>query len=244
MPTPLISIITVNYNSGTKLAATCASVAGQAVDYEHLIVDGASSDGSQELGKERAAKDPRIRIISEKDRGIFDAMNKGFALATGQYIFFLGAGDVMLPGSLAEITKHLPGETSTMVYGDVMMGSRRYDGEFTARKLGSANICHQAIFYGRKAVERCGTYECKYTGFADWEYNFRCFGDASIRKIYVPVIVSIFEEGGNSYKGDPTFERDRLDLVRRHMGTWTYLYVASVAIGGKIARRLGRPKKQ
>ena len=84
MPDPLISIITASLNSGTKLAATVASVAGQSVDYEHLIFDGGSTDGSLLQAETLAAADPRIRVLSQPDHGVYDAMNKAIPHATGR----------------------------------------------------------------------------------------------------------------------------------------------------------------
>ena len=88
----LFSIITVSFNAAGTIARTLASVDRQTfTDYEHLIVDGASSDGTQECVA--GMKNPRRRIISERDKGIYDAMNKGIAATTGTYLIFLNAGD-------------------------------------------------------------------------------------------------------------------------------------------------------
>ncbi|MCZ7592848.1 MAG: glycosyltransferase [Kiritimatiellae bacterium] len=96
---PLISIITVTRNAARDLPGCLDSVAAQTdVPYEHWVVDGGSTDGTLELLASR--NDPRIRWISEPDRGIYDAMNKAVRLARGQWIYFLGSDDRMRADAL------------------------------------------------------------------------------------------------------------------------------------------------
>lgn len=218
MQRPLFSIITANLNSGQALVRTAASIAGQGVDYEHLICDGSSADGSRELGERLAAASGRVRFWSEPDHGVYEAMNRGIASASGRYLYFIGAGDTLKPGSLAAIRRYLPEDPRALVYGNAVALGRIYDGEFSARKLAASNLCHQAVFYGRRVFQICGGYQEKYRVLADWELNLRCFGEERIRKIYAPVLVAEFEPGGISYGGDPAFDRDRLRLVRGHLG--------------------------
>ena len=218
MPDPLISIITASLNAGTKLAATVASVAGQSVDYEHLIFDGGSTDGSLLQAETLAAADPRIRVLSQPDHGVYDAMNKAIPQAVGRYLYFLGAGDTLRPESLAAIARYLPEDPCALVYGNVFAFGRVYDGAFTPWKLTASNICHQSAFFGRRVFELCGTFSLRYPVFADWEFNLRCFAEPQVRKLYAPVLVADFEPGGLSYGGDPVFNRDRLRLIRQHLG--------------------------
>lgn len=237
MADPLISIITASLNSGTKLAATIVSVAGQSVDYEHLIYDGGSTDGSFLQAETLAAADRRIRVVSQADAGVYDAMNKAIRQATGRYLYFLGSGDTLRPGSLAAIAGYLPEDSCALVYGDAFAFGRVYDGAFTPRKLTVSNICHQSAFFGRRVFELCGTFNLKYRVFADWEFNLRCFAEPQIRKIYAPVLVADFEPGGLSSGGDSVFERDRLQLIRQHLGLGRVaLWSARV---GKLLRKYG-----
>lgn len=89
---PLFAIITATYNASDTLPITLASVDEQSFnDYEHVIIDGASIDGTVSIV--RNATNPRRRIISEPDKGLYDAMNKGIAATSGRYLIFLNAGD-------------------------------------------------------------------------------------------------------------------------------------------------------
>lgn len=214
-----LSIVTPNYNSGTKLRQTCAAVAAQDIDYEHLIVDSCSKDGSLEIARELAAGDPRIKVSSEKDKGIFDGYNKGIAQSTGEYLYFLGAGDIVRPHALEEMSKYLDGNLRLFLYGDCMLDGKPYDGEFTKKRLITSNICHQGIIYGKDVFKICGVFDQDYFVIADQEHNMRCFGSWKIKKKYVPVIVADYEGGGNSaIHMDTLFEKNRDILVRRHFG--------------------------
>jgi glycosyltransferase involved in cell wall biosynthesis len=205
MDPPLISVITPTFNSGAKIAATVASVLAQRKElYEFLVIDGGSTDDS--LAHLRA-QGPALRYLSEPDEGIYDAMNKGIRLASGKFLYFLGAGDRLLPDVLeavaAEIRKlpsHRQTSRPTLIYGNVDSSHfrRPYDGRFDRFKLFRRNICHQAIFYQRSVFERLGFYNTKYRLLADWEFNIRCFNDRGIRKRYIPLRIADYEGGGES----------------------------------------------
>ena len=89
---PFFSIVTITFNASAELPATLRSVAGQTFsDYEHIIVDGASRDNTIALVRNSGIRG--LRILSEPDKGLYDAMNKGIVAATGRYLIFLNAGD-------------------------------------------------------------------------------------------------------------------------------------------------------
>ncbi|MDE6297409.1 MAG: glycosyltransferase, partial [Muribaculaceae bacterium] len=118
MNNPLISIITITYNAEKELPATIESVLKQScTDFEHLIIDGASTDKTLEI----ARKNPDARIISEKDNGLYDAMNKGIKHAHGKYLLFLNAGDSFRNSdSLAEYASAAEKDYD-IIYGDTMI---------------------------------------------------------------------------------------------------------------------------
>ena len=224
MSEPIFSIITPNFNSGDKLIATARSLDGQGVPFEYLVMDGQSGDGSMESAACLAVSRPWMRVVSEPDRGIYDGMNNAITRVTGRYILFLGAGDVLLPGVLKEVSRFLPGHDHAVIYGDVQWGAggQTYDGEFTKVKLCYLNICHQAMFYGRDVFAKVGEYNLRYRRLSDWEFNLRCFGMRSIATRYIPVTVSIFEVGGMSADGDPLFYSEKDKLLRKYLGYRPY----------------------
>jgi glycosyltransferase involved in cell wall biosynthesis len=226
MNSPLISIIMPTFNSGAKIVATLASVFSQKKGlYEFLVVDGGSTDGT--LAHVRA-QGSALRWLSEPDESVYDAMNKGIRLTSGEFLYFLGAGDRLLPGVLeavaAEIGK-LPGHGKisrpTLLYGNVNWSwySHPYDGRFNRFKLLRRNICHQAIFYQRSVFERLGFYNTKFRSLADWEFNIRCFNDQRVHKRYIPLRIADFEADGKSgTTPDLAFQAEFPRLVRQQYG--------------------------
>lgn len=108
-----------------------------------------------------------------------------------------------------------------MLYGDVWMEDLGcyYDGEFTAERLRKKNICHQAIFYSCDVLARHGGYEERYPILADYAVNVRIFGDATVRKTYVPWIIADYEGNGLSANTrDAAFESDKKDLMHQYLG--------------------------
>jgi glycosyltransferase involved in cell wall biosynthesis len=216
LPQPRLTVVTVVKDAAADLPRCLESVARQAYPaLEHLVVDGGSTDGTVAL-LERAAG-PRLRFVSGPDHGLYDAMNKAVGLAAGDFLLFLGADDV-LRADLAELAPRLT-DPRTVYYGDAWLvgARRRYDGPFDARKLAHHNICHQAIFYPRAALER-HRFDLRYRWLADWELNMRCFSDPTLRLEHLPVIVADYEDrrGVSSTRRDLALERDYARLLFRH----------------------------
>ncbi len=204
MNSPLISIIIPTFNSGGSIGGAIQSILQQSfVDYEVLIMDGSSLDNS--LNIVRSFPDPRIRIYSEKDEGLYYAMNKGISLSRGSWIYFLGSDDKLYdPSVLERVAAKLITTSAEVVYGNVKLDGDThwarhheiYDGEFTRDKLCKKNICHQAIFYSKIVFQRIGKYNTDYTVCADWDFNHHCF--ASCKMEYIDEIIALFKGGGKS----------------------------------------------
>ena len=114
---PKISVITINYNNKEGLEKTIESVVNQSLqDFEYIVIDGNSTDGSQEILEKYTAK--ISHAVSEPDTGIYNAMNKGIKAATGEYILFLNSGDEFYATqSLEKAAEHLTGED--IIYGNL-----------------------------------------------------------------------------------------------------------------------------
>lgn len=183
MKEPLFSIITATYNAADTVGRTLASVDAQTfADYEHIVVDGASTDGTTDLVT--GAENPARRMISEPDRGLYDAMNKGIVAATGQYLIFLNAGDKFhSPDTLKLLADAVAREdTPGIVYGQTLIvddagrtvGERhlRAPAELTLKSFASGMlVCHQAFVPLRRIA---GFYNLKYRYSADYEWCIRC----------------------------------------------------------------------
>lgn len=176
------SIITITYNAASTLPPTLESVSRQSCsDYEHLIIDGASSDATTELAQSYSP-DPRRKTISEPDKGLYDAMNKGMRLAKGDYLIFLNAGDSFAD---ADTLKHFAEAAATnpdIIYCDTMLvdstrkivGRRHLDApdRLTFKSFAKGMlVCHQAFCVRRDLAE---PYDLSYRFSADYEWCLRC----------------------------------------------------------------------
>ena len=205
--TPLISIITVCYNAAATIGATMRSVAAQtAGDYEHIVVDGASKDGTPDIARGLATE--RTRIHSSPDHGIYDAMNKGIGLARGKYLIFLNAGDRFhSEDSLRQITDAItangyPG----VVYGQTVLvdGDGRYLGprHLTAPEnlslsdfAGGMKVCHQAFVALKRIVP---LYNTNWRFSADYEWCIRVLQHSRSNVYTGTVLIDYLSEGATT----------------------------------------------
>jgi glycosyltransferase involved in cell wall biosynthesis len=237
MKPPLFSIIIPTFNCLTKLKSTVTSILEQDFkDFECLVIDARSTDGTREYATELSGADSRVQIFSDKDQNIFDAMNKGIRYARGQYLYFIGAGDCLTSNILSRVADHLsalPKDRPIFLYGDVYWINRalRYDGIFDSYRLSEINICHQGIFYDRRIFTIVGNYELSYFVCADWALNIKTFGNPRIAAIYMDAVIANYEGGGNSDRRfDPDFARDRSIMVLKYLGLMPFLRL----LGSKV----------
>lgn len=221
---PLFSVISATYNCREKLRLTLDSVLCQDdACYEYVVVDGNSSDGTLD---EIQSRGDRVRWISEKDDGVYDAMNKGIRMARGRFLYFIGAGDTLRPDALRRVAACIAAgglahsREPVFLYGDVFseaMG-KVYGGPFNKIKIGLFNICHQAIFYDRRIFQRLDGYDLQYRILADHELNLRCFGANWLRKVRIDEVVADYEAAGLSSASDEVFCTAQASLIRKHLG--------------------------
>ena len=215
MNVPAISVVTVCRNSAKELPAAAASVLGALGPQDEWVVqDGASTDGSAEFLQARG--DPRVKLESRPDGGIYDAMNRAACRTAGDFILFLGADD-RLRIRLDEARPFFK-DGHTVYYGDVWRTAAgdRYAGEFNGAKLARTNICQQAIFYPRAAFEG-RSFDVRYAQQADWVFNMDCFADAALKFEYLPLVVADYAQGGaSSLRMDAAFQRDYRRLLKKY----------------------------
>ena len=218
----LFSVIIPSFNCGGKLEATIESVLSQPRGLcELIVVDGGSTGETLDVIRKFAG---RLRYVSESDRGVYDAMNKGVAMSEGTYVFILGGGDRLRDGVLGRVAGLLP-DGPSFVYGDaylerhgVLMGGAAGRADFVR-----TNICQQAIFYERTVFEMLGGFDLKYKVYADWAFNMKCFADARLRKVYLGLTVADFEGWGISDTQEDThFVKDFPELIRKYVGLGHY----------------------
>jgi glycosyltransferase involved in cell wall biosynthesis len=214
MSRPFVTIIIPTLQAEKTLQRSVESVLEQQFgDFEILIMDSLSRDRTLAIAGAYAEKDDRLRVISEPDKGIYDAMNKGIEKARGQWILFLGSDDRLNDKDVLAFFAAQPDLDSVdMVYGNVVSPSYKgvYDGPFSYPKLLGRNMPHQAIFYKKSLFELIGGYTIHYRGHADWEFNIRCFSDDRVRIQYMNRIVAYFGADGISSRHDIPFIKERL----------------------------------
>jgi glycosyltransferase involved in cell wall biosynthesis len=212
MDAPYLSIIIPTRQAERTLRVALGTVLGQSfTGLEVLVMDSVSTDGT--LAIARGTNDPRVRIFSEPDKGVYDAMNKGIRAARGEFVYFLGSDDWLQDERVLEdvfSTKDI--DQFDVLYGNVVSTSFKgaYDGVFTYEKLLRRNVSHQACFYRRSLFARLGDYSLRYRAYADWEYNIRCFGNESVRLHYIDRIIAGFGADGLSSRHDVPFLKEVL----------------------------------
>lgn len=242
---PLVSIVFAVLNGGDATRKTLRSVFSQTyAEKELLIVDGGSGDGTLDLIREN--EESIDYWVSEPDGGIYDAFNKGVRLAQGDWVYFMGAGDIFFDETVLErLLTPAPG--GQLVYGNVVWGDtdRLYDGIFSKWKLCSQNICHQAIVYRRELFKKWGGFDTRYRLWADWAFNMKCFGSPETAPEYKNVTVAHYDGNGTSSRSlDEVFLADKTDLIRNFLGRryelQLRLYLFKKSIMRPIERRVER----
>ncbi|MCX6313025.1 MAG: glycosyltransferase family 2 protein [Bacteroidetes bacterium] len=210
-----ISIIIPTFNSAKTISSALESILQQSFsDFEILIMDGISTDNTLVIAE--SYSDERIKIFSEKDLGIYDAMNKGIKLAQGEWLYFLGSDDRLINSELfSEIMPNLTSDKD-LVYGNVLWGNtgKKFDGPFDLEKLIKyRNICQQAIFYKRNLFLKIGLFKNEFKYCADHYFNIQCF-IACKNIIYVDKTIAIYNnEGKSSLFNDDLFQKTRTLLL-------------------------------
>ena len=232
-----ISIITITYNSAKTIHRALASVQGQTyADIEHIVVDGASTDGTREIIEAYATAHKNVRWVSEKDEGIYNALNKGIRMATGDVIGFLHSDDVFFaPDSIEHIAKAFESTKAEVVYGDLQYcrGNRvvrRWESNAFDRhslKFGWMPP-HPTVYVRKEVYQQVGEYDEWFRISADYDMMLRIFS-AGYKTHYIPEVIVSMEVGGASNKNTKArlskTQEDYIALKKNHVGAG-YLTVA------------------
>lgn len=201
--TPFFSIITIVLNDLAGLKLTMESIFKQScLDWEWLIVDGASTDGTREFALSCSGKN--VRVVSERDRGIFDAMNKGLLLARGNYVVFLNSGDLLATeGSLSKVK-----EECILRNPDVLFGSSIMD--FGVLRIERAVKPPQYIWHGQPGLHQATVfkrekhvtflYDLAYRVCADYDVITR-MAHAGLTMNSAPILISINKFNAEAHSG-------------------------------------------
>ena len=227
------SIIIPTFNSEDTIGVALSSIMIQSVqDLEVVIIDAASTDYTLKIAEDFQDK-LSIRIYSEPDKGIYDAMNKGIKLSKGRWLYFMGSDDRLFEATtLKKILDTINQKNVEIIYGNVYstLFNGTYNGEFSYKKLSQQNICHQAIFFKKIVFQKIGCFNIRFKSLADWDHNIRWFYSSKIRNKFVDITVANYAEGGFSSKYTDTLflkKKDRL-LLSKGIGKLDWAYLISI----------------
>ena len=241
-----LSIITINYNDAEGLRKTLASVAAQTYQgIEHVIVDGGSTDGSVEVIRAYAdtqAAHP-VKWVSEKDKGIYNAMNKGIEIALGKrivnddhtstpisnnqlpiaqanYIQILNSGDILAADDVTERMMAALANNSAILYGNMIKvnAQEKVVGksgytEYSLRQFYSSTLNHDCAYIRRDLFEEYGLYDEHLKIVSDWKWYLQAIGLGKVKPDYVDIDVTIFDDGGISETNIPLRNAERRQVL-------------------------------
>lgn len=230
-PTPKISVITVTYNAENVLEDTIQSVISQTYHHvEYIIVDGASKDGTLSIiDKYRS----RIHtIVSEPDKGLYDAMNKGMSLASGDYLCFLNAGDCFHEDdTLQQIAHTLNGsELPDVIYGETAIVNKERH-FLHMRRLSTPTtltwksfkqgmrVCHQA-FFAKRTLALTEPYNLKYSYSADFDWCIRVLKKATVVHNTHLTAIDYLDEGMTTQNHKASL-KERFRIMTQHYGLFS-----------------------
>lgn len=204
-----VTVVTAVLNDAGHIEQTILSVISQTdIEIEYIIVDGGSKDGTLELiGK---YKDKISLLISEPDRGVYDAMNKGIKYSTGDFVYFINSGDILLnPSILSKIKLEELKERNAIIYGNVVVAYGNIEALEKPRpffnskmKFKGIGICHQSMFFPGELI-RNEKYDLSYNIAADYDLAYRLWRKGT-EFLYKDITIAKYDWGkgisSNPYK--------------------------------------------
>jgi glycosyltransferase involved in cell wall biosynthesis len=219
-----VTIITVVYNAEDTIQQTLESIFKQTYEYfELIIIDGSSTDDTLNILK--SFTNDKIVVYSEKDHGIYDAMNKGIRLAKNEWVFFLNAGDVFASNeTLSNIFNKYSGNSS-ILFGNTFLKSDNleinYPNKINKLWFFSDTICHQSIFFKRQLFNEIGDFNLNYKILADRDFLIRAI-KTKHRFEHINEIVSIYDQEGFSAKNQNLYNQEQTILRKKYFSYFDY----------------------
>lgn len=212
---PKISIITINYNDAIGLEKTIVSVLNQSsTDLEYIIIDGNSTDGSKDVILKY--QDKLTYWVSEPDNGIYNAMNKGINIATGDYLLFMNSGDVLvddatiLNGCAEKLVEDIVAFDCFLEKDHTITGRRTHIEKPTLFYVYKNGFKHQSTFIKRSLFEKIGLYNESYKISGDYEFWIRSFLEPKTTSKSYAIPIAIFQLNGISQTGNWGVEYQRI----------------------------------
>ncbi|MGV8108428.1 glycosyltransferase family 2 protein [Methanospirillum sp.] len=218
-----VTVITITLNCEDTIAKTIDSVLSQThQNIEYIIIDGSSTDNTRHVIQRII--DDRVYFASEDDKGIYDAMNKGFALASGDIIYFLNSGDYLYNISILEtIVSYfkLNGDID-IIYGDIiaygdncqhLIKQKRYT---PFHVMTRCSICHQALFVKRSSFFNSNPFNTNYRVYADYDWLLDGLSNYNYKIKYLDMPIVFYQEGGFSQRNRGKYSIERIRIINKY----------------------------
>ncbi|WP_448162905.1 glycosyltransferase family 2 protein [Bacillus mobilis] len=228
--TEKLTIVTVTYNCAEELKKTVKSIKEQTNrDFQYIIIDGSSTDNTLEIIEEN--KDIVDFYVSEKDKGIYDAMNKGVIHSNGSMLLFLNAGDELYSKDVVENILNCKDEDWDILYGDVMLVKnglsilKRQPMNINKEYFFKDNLCHQSIIFKKKIIEKNKGFNIRESIFADFELLFKSILENEVKFKRINHVICKYDLTGISSQKSFLFnfiERSR--IIKQYVNKKEFAY--------------------
>ncbi|QNM86258.1 glycosyltransferase [Polaribacter pectinis] len=232
----LLSIITINYNDFSGLKKTVESVIKQTYsNFEYVVIDGGSTDESYKYLQEK--KDSFSHLVSEKDAGIYNAMNKGIRAAKGEYLLFLNSGDVLNGVSALKDFIESPLFLGDIVYGDYkfLEGEKKYPDNLTPLHFFKSSLPHQSSLIKKELFDIYGYYDEGFKIVSDKAFYIKCFLSNKVVFTHINQKLSIVDLNGisNSSEYQKKVVEENNIILKNYFGVFYEDYKNMIKLSAK-----------
>jgi len=231
---PKVSIITVCLNSSKYLEDAIRSVIGQTYkNTEYIIIDGESADGTHEILHKYS--DNINKVIIEKDKGVFDAMNKGIGMASGEIIYFLNSDDKLHNSNTVEnaVSFFIKNKDANFIYGNIEVFNpadnfsyiERYPHKITKWLFIAKTIAQPGSFFKTNCFKKCGYFDINYKFAADHDWYLKAIFLKKLKAVHIEDCISVFRLGGlsNNRKYARDYFLERKAIEKKYLNSFELL---------------------